>query len=130
MGSRFTNEHIQQCTKCRVDQLGGITQHRTPRRINDIATRQPVVQPGGFSATDAILGDIDERRNVVIRHCFAFCNRTHEVLIDLWRTRATRGCSGLGHGSMSGLCVEGVQFDVEISREAGSVAEERRHLWC
>jgi hypothetical protein len=89
-----------------------------------------VVQPSGFCTTNAFLGNIDKRRNVVIRHCFAFCNRTHEVLIDLWRARATRGCSGLGYGSISGLRVEGVQFDVEISREAGRVAEERRHLGC
>jgi hypothetical protein len=129
MGSCFANEHIQQRAEGRVDQLGGITQHRTPRRVNDIATRQSVVQPGSFWSTDAILGDVDERRNVVIRHYFAFCYRTHEALVNLWRTRATRGGSGLGYGSIFGLRVEGVQFDFEISRKAGSVAEERRHLW-
>jgi hypothetical protein len=89
-----------------------------------------VVQPSGFCTTNAFLGNIDERRNVVIRHCFAFCNRTHEVLINLWRTRTTRGGSGLGYGSISGLRVEGVQFNLEISREPGRVAEERRHLGC
>jgi hypothetical protein len=88
-----------------------------------------VVQPGSFWSADAILSDVDERRNVVIRHCFAFCDCTHEALVNLWRTRATRGGSGLGYDSVSGLSVEGVQFNLEISRKAGSVAEERRHLW-
>jgi len=129
MGSCFANEHIQQRAEGRVDQLGGITQHRTPRRVNDVATRQSVVQPGSFWSTDAIWSDVNERRNVVIRHCFAFCDCTHEALVNLWRTRATRGGSGLGYGPKSGLRVEDVQFDLEISRKAGRVAEERRHLW-
>ena len=86
------------------------------------------MDPRSFGWADRLLHDVDERRDVVVRHGLALGDAGDEGGVDDRRTGAAGGGVRGWHDAELGPGLHREQLDLEPEAEAGLVGEDRRHL--
>ena len=79
--------------------VGCVPHHPTPRGVDDVATRESVVDPLGRLPTDSRLHNVDECGNVMVRDRLTFFDGSDEGVVNSQCRIPTRPSDRLGDDS-------------------------------
>ena len=118
------HEHVEVSQQ----QVGGPGEGGTQRGVDHVGGSQAVVDVGAGRRTDALLHHVDKGGHIVVGDLLPLEHVSDENVVDCGRLGPARGGVVCRHDPKAGLRLGGQQLDLEPEREAGGIAEQRRHV--